>query len=1650
MSSAAPRFSHRRDDSRGSNETIRAGSTTGTQRHGFARWSKTCSVWVHDENYSKEDVLLDLDILGKDVLKPGDLVEVTAAISQSETYDFQTRSEQASRGNTTATGVLDAVGQGRARTERPWNPRQSTNTEDQDDLSPDGPHSKNSYVFVAKFIPSDVKSRAAGVQISLKSTIANAFGFRNGDQVTVSFADRHDHAASHVELVFRDIYLSRADMWRLLVSELCGKTLYKGQKILFLGTIKATVKTIYAHGTKVASSYFSKNTIPIYRSESARYVIFIQMSREMWNFDSEGTGEILFSRVIDGFLPDLFKRWQNLDAKHLVTIVMFARLEYDYHQLVSLGQLHSAELKQSQFDSGRTKYRDFYRVVLSDMSSGQWTLILNALKKEFRVFLRDISIQEASYLQTSTANTYNTAFTGKPRIAGRPSLALRGNILEAINIASSHFGRDFIDRDLVRTGISVVIVTPGPGIFEVDRDLLHLTSETYLDHGESPQSARKGAKALVAAHNRSHKHKLERMDEYDRQVFQTKAYRKRANSRAKLTVKSTEKRAPAKSRPEVHDFPSNNIITPVKGHLNTAQDQSATKEKKPPGIEPKMRPKMAPVQKASGSRIARSISFALRGLGTVPPRALASTSINVENVSGAGISKGDSSSRGFSGTASIKSPGSQRHRAIDRMSVDSERSDQSDSSRSILERSQSPSRPISIKQSTRNLGHKHRPSDEDRRSFSTPAAKVEDDQDQGEATPNRHSMDSRDSGTHTPEPDRPELVPQPPLRDNVSPWVKNVNPSNPKKSDPNATLSLGRWQHVFPRTPRASTIKWRSLCTPASVPLTTEIFPTRYELEAEFVQTPYTIHQESDSELLEVPKTRETLVSEMISLRLSHGYQVIVGAGVADTMGIEPWSASQICDINKLVQDGNVLVMSMGNTIQKLSFSDEKDIHVTKYVRKQDPGKRTTHIDYVPVIRSILSPTYVPRHLKIGGYSEEYPWSHADAYLAGQKGWQPAIAEQLRFWRARFVLIPVDPPNAKRGMQIMGHDTPEEIHLTGIKILSQMWQKFRYVPVEDRVVKLAVGKRKDPNPLDIMFQTRNPSEVVAGELDRLLEAEENTDSGPLQLLPESELFQLDSFTVAAIAQAMQSERGVEIVTRRWHLRLHYNCFTGTDFTTWLLQNFKDVETREEAAELGNELMRQKLFYHVEQRHHFRDGNYFYQIAPEYRLNRPEARSSWFSGKRTDRSVPVTPMAECVSRDAPPGIRSQSDSSVNSESISRDSHSTPSTKPIKPRHSISLSKVMRVNVDFRNRSSRPEIIDLHYDRLHNPENCYHIELSWFNVTSKLVEDAIVQWATTGEKYGLRLVEIPIDEISSISLREPFRSPYHVHLSVPAPDLQPAPTYFNATSLAPQQGMPDKFYYQKQILKKFNFVLDLEAASNYPADVDVTFSWGKLDYQHSQYIHRSGIAICQIAEDGHFILLANRLYNTRSAYSKDTIKTEGVTRHDAQHFQRRPPMSQHATQHITATLGNTSIVAGASPTPIPNPLSPHPSPLVRATTTETRPSSDVLGGRDRLSPAAQQSTSIIPEDIKEELEALCSDPFALEKFYASVTLPGQAAAVSSSTSTTGRDSGKLAPRATPKIPEEKPDIEGGLEASIPSLVLPASVVGDSMAPKQQQRK
>jgi hypothetical protein len=696
--------------------------------------------------------------------------------------------------------------------------------------------------------------------------------------------------------------------------------------------------------------------------------------------------------------------------------------------------------------------------------------------------------------------------------------------------------------------------------------------------------------------------------------------------------------------------------------------------------------------------------------------------------------------------------------------------------------------------------------------------------------------------------------------------------------------------------------------------------------------------------------------------------------------------------------------MCVGNTIHQLVCVAGGEVEVKRFNRKpttalQSSAGIDTPLAYKPFIRTALDDKYHSRDIVLRPPRKEYNWNYIDTFLAG---YRDEFSEILRFWRARFVLIPVELPTVNhRPLPLLTEDSEEEIRLEGIRKLTQVWQRHRYVPPEERHFQATTNKKlKDPNPLAIDFHTRDPSAIVAAGPDSALL---NDVESELQtaLFSETDQYHTSNIDLKRLAEDLQGDKGIRMMDRRWHWRLHFNCFIGFDLTNWLLTNFKDVETRDEAVDLGNQLMNKGLFQHVQKRHQFRDGNFFYQIAAEYRAPRPDLRTGWFGMRRADRSVPSTPLSEGP-RTSPLTARSlksrpsTSDSSSTSGSI-KDGEKTP-TRFGTPKRKVTLSRVMRYDVDARRRSYRPEIISLHYDRLHNPDNCYHIRIDWMNVTAKLIEDAIVIWATSVEKYGLKLVEVPIAEASNIADHHPFRSPYTIKLALRPPQALPEQVW-DASHFSPQPRT-DKFAYHKALLRKLNFVLDMEAASSFPPDVDVSYSWGNPDYKYTQFIHRSGLLVAQITSESTFLLLANRLAHNRA---KDTTK-----------FRHTDPYEHKRTTTTAASNPATPAIDRGNRSPFSSPLArPVQDSSLLHTALQDKPHPNVP---PRLEPDAPPKT---PEQLKDDIEAFCSDPIALKQFY---------------------------DEAFRQAPSPSPRITPVLDHNIPSLGLPPAISIREASPAQ----
>lgn len=141
-------------------------------------------------------------------------------------------------------------------------------------------------------------------------------------------------------------------------------------------------------------------------------------------------------------------------------MVFFSRT-YIRHQE---GEKEEKRSSTVHVESDGRMFEDHYKIVIENVAT-EWDKLLLLFKKEFVRYPKLVKWDLTS---------------GHERT---PSTATQGNVLEAINITLNLLQLHYIDRDLHRTGNSIVIITPGNGVFEIEKNLAGITKQRMMDNG---------------------------------------------------------------------------------------------------------------------------------------------------------------------------------------------------------------------------------------------------------------------------------------------------------------------------------------------------------------------------------------------------------------------------------------------------------------------------------------------------------------------------------------------------------------------------------------------------------------------------------------------------------------------------------------------------------------------------------------------------------------------------------------------------------------------------------------------------------------------------------------------------------------------------------------------------------------------------------------------------------------------------------------------------------------------------------------------------------------------------------------------------------------------------------------------------------------
>ncbi|KAI0221661.1 GATOR complex protein DEPDC5 [Lamellibrachia satsuma] len=404
----------------------------------------------------------------------------------------------------------------------------------------------------------NARDRGDGDAISVAQVIATNFHLRAYKDVYINVVNPRDVALDLVELTFKEQYFGRADMWRLR-RHLVDSCVHLMKEVKFT-TMRAQVHELWSKGVKVTCGYITEDTRVTYRSSTAQVNIFIQMSCEMWQFDHYG--DLYFEKAVNGFLIDLFREWKEKSCNHDVTITLFSRTFYSARSIEDFPMFMRDCIELDYL--GRF-YEDFYRVVVQNEKYEDWTDTIIKLKSLFNEYPERV-LNYHKQRQHLHDDNDSGAPTEVP--AAHNSTAAQGNLLEVLNMAlnvfetyyldqnfkmflvvfetyylnqnfkmvlvvfeTNYLDQNFkmflvvfetyyLDQNFERTGKLSVVITPGPGVFEVDRELTNITKQRTIDCGNNSDLVCMGEQPLHVVplfkfHNKNPSLSLDVGDDYN-------------------------------------------------------------------------------------------------------------------------------------------------------------------------------------------------------------------------------------------------------------------------------------------------------------------------------------------------------------------------------------------------------------------------------------------------------------------------------------------------------------------------------------------------------------------------------------------------------------------------------------------------------------------------------------------------------------------------------------------------------------------------------------------------------------------------------------------------------------------------------------------------------------------------------------------------------------------------------------------------------------------------------------------------------------------------------------------------------------------------------------------------------------------------------
>ncbi|XP_073982946.1 GATOR complex protein Iml1 isoform X2 [Rhodnius prolixus] len=1277
----------------------------------------------------------------------------------------------------------------------------------------------------------DLQGRDAAV--SVEQSIAKTFQLVTYNDVIVNVVSPESVTLDSVELIFKDQYMGRSEMWRLKNS-LVNTCVYLNKKIEFCGgSVRCQVYEMWSMGERVACGVINKSTKIVFRSSTSMVYLFLQMSSEMWDFDIHG--DLYFEKAVNGFLADLFQKWKKHGSNHEVTIVLFSRTFYKAHSLDEF-PLHMKECLQQDY-KGRF-YEDFYRVAVQNERYDEWSNILVELRRLFTDY------------QQSVLEYNNRPDTVIPK--AQNSTAAQGNFLEVLNMSLNVFEKHYLDRSFDRTGQLSVVITPGVGVFEVDRELTNVTKQRVIDNGVGSDLVCLGEQPLHAVpllkfHN---KDSLITADDYSMPHWINLSFyssnKRVAYSnfipRIKLPPKLTNVTARSVSTDEsVRPKPGQDDDSPLAVVDYDAYDAQVftvptvqmnkncrvMKKTSFCGVEMSVKENKSVRRKMSDPDI-HTTNFGLRNkTQAVPIPPLNSPVMDqlspttfINNFCG----KEENESPTWAPPFNIQPPRS---------------------GRALINPFDPSHITIRLTSNRRRWSHifPKGPSGQ----------LIQQHHYQAKVVPpkiNISECGTSDKSSVTFTNGQGELKNK--GRTNIPTMSGLLTPHSVNRKS--LTLLWGatgeqEW------TPALTTgVDWKSLTIPACLPITTDYFPDDVCLCRDYVFSDYNLLPDDVNAdyaqqrvIYRKPLQTREVFQELISQRLSQGFQLIV-----EEVNNQTPSTSQ----NSIVagtkapesQQTEEYKLSIGRIFHRIALTGS-EIRVTRYRPRHPYPPFNFHYWYR--FQAPDHPTYGVSWISFTTEKlENFNWNYLDHYVCTRGDTDFPLIESLKYWRFRIYLLPFCQSGTKKILEgseycdvytpltaeeqrtltdnfvkyietwvnkirrPQNHVNKQRLDLSGLNVPNHMTKRRHSTGIitkSSMVGNSPFRERLGSNRLPEKPRPRSGSKVMErGRASPAIDTftTSSTDNDSLEGDQELSPFSLkEGCSHEEIVEHMKSgSHGVGLLTQL--PGLPKQTFVSLDAVQWVLSHVDGISSQQQAIDLMQEMIKEKLICHAsgDFSQKFIIGFYLYHIVKGSKDEAKGDSESVGDLQGFENEWVEVEIKEDVDQDPLPSFLRTTLPHPCSQVDQRGP----------------LYKESHLEVDVQNKSDRVEWGHVKYQAKYRPAMAYEMVVKWVASSGTIITDLILGWARKAQISGLQMIPIPADPFAlPYSLKsDPLRGPLFIPLDTEA--LMGTKSYLF-------EEFPEETWAQRLVLFQESIALSFGFLA---CAVDSS------QHQHNQYVHLSG--------------------------------------------------------------------------------------------------------------------------------------------------------------------------------------------------------------------